>query len=420
VRGKGRARHPPLCGARARERSGRQLAVEQRRVDGPVAGPEEGEKVMFKRLACGLVLLGGAVMFTHEGATLAADHLDGPRAKGDPAADITDVYAFMSPTNAGHLALVLNVAPLAPATAAFSDAVTYTFEIKPVVTTQPLVFGQSMDITCRLAGGAMTCESVEGLTRTVATEKSGSCGQGDAMCVFAGRRADPFFIDFKALSATINTHHLSFSAPGHAVNFTDGLNVLSLVVEVDVDAIFPHRGLFAVSGKTERTDARGTGVIDRSGRPQVNFFFNFKDDVLQDAFNQETPFQDWTANHTFEASFQKNLGNFDMFDGVNDWGTGTHPLRDLFEQDLLLVDTGTECTEAAGNDRCKSSYFEIERELFLGGPAHTTCGGRMLGDDVVDKLLTLLVTKDRAKIGDNVDAATKQPTLVFPYGAEPN
>jgi hypothetical protein len=152
----------------------------------------------------------------------------------------------------------------------------------------------------------------------------------------------------------------------------------------------------------------------------VNFFFNYKDDPAQDAFNQETPFQDWTQNHKFEASFQKNLANFDTFDGVNDWGTGAHPLLSLFEQDVLLVDTAKECTDAAGNGNCKGGFFEIERELLLGGAPHATCGGRSLGDNVPDKLLTLLVTKDRAPVSDNVPGPTKESTLVFPYGAEPN
>jgi hypothetical protein len=370
-------------------------------------------------LAYGVVsALALVVSFAHEASSLAADHLDGPRAKGEPAADITDVYAFMSPTNAGHLALVLNVAPLAPATAAFSDAVTYTFEIRPVTAMQPLTFGTPVNINCNLVNGAMTCATAGGLTRTVAVEAGTSCAQGDTMCVFAGKRSDPFFIDLKGMTATITSHKLAFSAPGQAANLLNGFNVLSLVVEVNVDAILPFRGLFAVAGTTTR--AGSADVIDRSGRPQVNFFFNFKDDPAQDAFNQQTPFQDWTQNHTFDPSFQKSLANFDTFDGVNDWGTGAHPLLGVFKQDLLLIDTGKECTDAAGNGNCLSGYFDIERELYLGGAPHQTCGGRTIGEDVVDKLLTLLVARDRTHVGDNVDAATKNPTLVFPYGAEPN
>ena len=41
-----------------------------------------------------------------------ADHADAPAVGGDAAADITDVYAFRSPTNADNLVVALNVNPL--------------------------------------------------------------------------------------------------------------------------------------------------------------------------------------------------------------------------------------------------------------------------------------------------------------------
>ena len=33
------------------------------------------------------------------GTAFAADHIDSPAASGDPAADITDVFAWMTPTS---------------------------------------------------------------------------------------------------------------------------------------------------------------------------------------------------------------------------------------------------------------------------------------------------------------------------------
>ena len=64
-----------------------------------------------------------------------ADHFSGPRALADPASDITDVYAFPSPEQPGHLVLVLDVFPAAPPTALFSDAVSYRFRLRPVTAT---------------------------------------------------------------------------------------------------------------------------------------------------------------------------------------------------------------------------------------------------------------------------------------------
>ena len=44
-----------------------------------------------------------------------SDHISGPRALAEPIADITDVYAFPSPERQGHLVLVQNTLPFAPA-----------------------------------------------------------------------------------------------------------------------------------------------------------------------------------------------------------------------------------------------------------------------------------------------------------------
>ena len=61
-----------------------------------------------------------------------SDHISGPRALADPIADITDVYAFPSPERPGHLVLVQNTLPFAPATARFSDGLIYRFRLRAV------------------------------------------------------------------------------------------------------------------------------------------------------------------------------------------------------------------------------------------------------------------------------------------------
>ncbi len=64
-----------------------------------------------------------------------SDHLSGPRALADPAIDLTDLYAFPSPSRPGHLVLVMNVFPNARPPALFSDAASYRFRIRPVTIT---------------------------------------------------------------------------------------------------------------------------------------------------------------------------------------------------------------------------------------------------------------------------------------------
>src|SRR5262245_63106360 len=61
-----------------------------------------------------------------------SDHFSGPRALSDPAADITDVYAFPAPDNPDHLVLVLDLFGKSGPSAVFSDAVIYRFRIRPL------------------------------------------------------------------------------------------------------------------------------------------------------------------------------------------------------------------------------------------------------------------------------------------------
>src|SRR5262245_18356556 len=62
-----------------------------------------------------------------------SDHFSGPRALSEPAADITDVYAFPAPDSPDHLVLVLDVFGKAGPSAVFSDAVVFWFRIRLVV-----------------------------------------------------------------------------------------------------------------------------------------------------------------------------------------------------------------------------------------------------------------------------------------------
>jgi hypothetical protein len=52
-----------------------------------------------------------------------SDHIDGPRQIGDPASDLTDLFAFTSPENPAHTVLAANVFPSAGITAMFSNAI---------------------------------------------------------------------------------------------------------------------------------------------------------------------------------------------------------------------------------------------------------------------------------------------------------
>src|SRR5262245_27962013 len=76
-----------------------------RRRAATVADNREGvQKMRRTNLLITAVLVAGMLC----GRAVAADHADGPRASADPSADITDVFAWMSP-DAGRLNLVMDL-----------------------------------------------------------------------------------------------------------------------------------------------------------------------------------------------------------------------------------------------------------------------------------------------------------------------
>ena len=180
-----------------------------------------------------------------------ADHFSGPRALSDPAADLTDVYTFPSPDRPGRLVLVANVMPLATETTLFSDAVTYRFRVRPIsgaVDRPSPAFAleeAEFRFDCTF-GSPRTTEGVEGAAQagTCRTPDGGmftfqvgaeTPSEAHGVRVFAGPRLDPFFIDVVAHLATEEREALAFRR--NAPNALDGLNCLSIILEVDVTTV---------------------------------------------------------------------------------------------------------------------------------------------------------------------------------------
>lgn len=216
-----------------------------------------------KRVTLGFAVAALAALGTI-GVALASDHQDSPNVELNPLQDLTDVYAFPSPTP-GRMVLVMNtrafLTPAAAPTASFDRNQLYQFKIDntgdaredKVIqvsfdgtgTTQivsvrgpvaPPVQG-SMGNT--VSGGAVTAS---GAINTV-------IGAAPAMQVFAGARDDSFFIDLEQffrivpdrkpvsgpLSQLPNTASAGgFRPAGQAVNYVTGFNVLTIVVELPI------------------------------------------------------------------------------------------------------------------------------------------------------------------------------------------
>jgi hypothetical protein len=193
---------------------------------------------------------------------LASDHQDNPFVELNPAMDMTDVYAFPSPTT-GRVTLVMNswafLTPAQTSSTSFDPNLLYQFKVdntgdaKEDRVIQVQFKGTAPNQTVEVRGPAVP--SVVGpMGNTVLSGDptvSGAVGQvlgsANGMQVFAGPREDPFFIDLEQFFRIVpdrkpSTGVLSmlpdvasasgFRSPSTAVDFVKGFNVLSIVVEL--------------------------------------------------------------------------------------------------------------------------------------------------------------------------------------------
>ena len=61
-----------------------------------------------------------------------SDHVDGPRSIGEPAADVTDLFAFTSPENPARTVLAMCVFPAAGEDAMFSNIIDHAIVLRRV------------------------------------------------------------------------------------------------------------------------------------------------------------------------------------------------------------------------------------------------------------------------------------------------
>src|SRR5215207_910835 len=367
-----------------------------------------------------------------------SDHISGPRALAEPIADITDVYAFPSPEQPGHLVLVLNTLPFAKPSDLLSDGLVYRFRLRPLSAGAPsdpaafAVRAEEFVFDCVFSPpvgadgphaveqeGTCTTPAGETVSFRVNDEQGGS---GHGLRAFAGPRWDPFIMDAPAALKTIATGKLAFTDPGSI--YMDGKNVLSLVVEVDCAQVLNDVELVGVVAET-LTRGKLAVRIERVGRPEVKnmmlapkqFDPVNRDLEIRDLYNMEDAFRLADGyQDAYRARLNANLAFWDGLDGKTDWPTGdngTHPLTELVLDDYLVVDPSKPYAE-------QGSFLEIERAA-REGRAHETCGGRALNDDVMDTIFTLLINAGKGPvIRDGVDRSTRPGSRSFPYLAPAN
>lgn len=220
-------------------------------------------------------------------SAFAADHLDSPEVKKDPATDITDVYAW---AEGDKLLLVLNVSPLATPDSKFSDAVQYALHVESSAGYG--MVGTAKDVVCTFdAAQAIQCwvgdpgGKVDDSVKGDASAPAGLPSDSGKIKVFAGLRADPFYFNLAGFQDAVSTvkgalatDPLPFTVDGSgcpeldpitattliqqlqgtnmgsgaAENFFGAVNVLSIVLEIDKALLTGGGNTVAVWGSTHQ------------------------------------------------------------------------------------------------------------------------------------------------------------------------
>ncbi|HYR56297.1 MAG TPA: DUF4331 family protein [Myxococcaceae bacterium] len=207
----------------------------------------------------------------------AADHLDGPRASADPTADITDLFAWMSP-DAKTVYLIMNVFPQATQASRFSNAVQYVFHVASRNN-----FGDPasnpVNIICTFdTSQKISCWAGDEYVNGDASNAAGLASGDGKLRVYAGLRDDPFFFNLDGFKHTADTVKAAASSltfdpagcpnlppataaalrnqlrsdanGGPAKDFFKNLNVLSLVLAVDKSVVAKGGSLVSVWAST--------------------------------------------------------------------------------------------------------------------------------------------------------------------------
>jgi len=360
-----------------------------------------------------------------------SDHVDGPRSIGEPAADLTDLFAFTSPENPARTVLAACVFPSAGEGAMFSNVIDHSIVVRHVAVAgvgnaakfqaadDEIRFTFQFGILQRDAGGRAlqrgVCKLPGGreLSLTVNDENGASTPDG-YFRVFAGLRSDPFYLAWIAAELK------------KVPNLLQHDNVLCMVIEFDTHRVLGEStgSLFGAAAETvPARESRGNvghpvARIDWIGRPeQTNIRLNNSAlsgvDDLRDLWNQQTPFAiRKELQPLFLERLKISLTNWDMRDGKADWTPEALAANArVFLDDFLLFDVAKPITD--------QSHLEIEKSTLDGRP-YQSGGGRTIDANCIDILITWLVNRDREFLQGGATGATKPGMKVFPYFATPN
>ncbi len=401
----------------------------------------------------------------------------------DPAADATDLYAFVSPSDSGKVVLVGNHYPLGipgagPNYYRFGDGVTYAFHVdnngdakedvtyayvfKTVIsnpstflfTTKPVVKLSDANVrqtynVYRIKGEFIGNSAQLGkknliASGEVATPPIGPKSQpnyddlaSQAILTtknakfFAGSRDDSFFVDLNVFDL-LNL--------GKGVDSLKGANVQSIVMELPSSELVGKNdaiiGVWLANYRSSVSVLRDTGGVESKGRliqvsrlgmPLVN-------EVVvplayKDYFNASHPKKDADTKPYADVVLKPELAG--LFKAVLGLNVPLDNRTDLVTVFLTGVDglNKPKNVRAAEMLRLNTSIAPTatpNRLGVFGGDNQGFPNGRRLADDVTDIAIQAVAGKlvtgytVSADLGDGVNANDKSFLTTFPYLASPN
>jgi hypothetical protein len=394
----------------------------------------------MRRLLTAFLLVSAGLVPSARGS----DHLDSPATVANPQADVSDVYAWISP-DGGKLNLVMTIQGHA-----FSNRVRYALHVD-----SGHVFGKtsaSTLIECRFdAANSIHCEVGKADSASGdPTNSAGLEGKNHRFRVYAGVRDDPFYNNIKGLLAAYQTAsdaikngaavdaagcahfdeatakvilaRMSHTDGGPAQNLLANWTVSAIVVSVDLGVVSAGGKILAVWGTT----SAGGKQVDHMARPFVAntllgaapFSPDVPSGVVRQNFNEALS----QTSQRFVADLQKSLAFQDSLDGrcgnqLLAQPTEAPPryraLAKLFADDRLWVNSASSvCTQ----------FFAVElAKLTDDKTSSQDCGGRAPTYDTSNVWRSLVIAGGTIGISDGLQRDEHPPSATaFPFLAPPD
>ncbi len=438
-----------------------------------------------------------AAHYSPHGA-LASSHREAPFTQADPEIDSTDLYAFRSPDRQDTITLVANYSPfeiagLGPQFYRFGDDTLYAINIDNVGDGQPHI-QYVFQFTTTFQSATSTDYETGPITRLddpnlviiqryrlTRTDATGSTVVADNVLtppanagskatpnydqlaakaitdlpgggkVFAGQRADPFFIDFSVFDL------LSIRKPpgnaGGGINGVAGFNILSLALQIPMAQLSNNgqaptdpKGTNAIIGVWTTASLQSTSVlrptipgpaddgpfvqVSRLGQPLVNE--TLVPQIFKDKFNATQPANDAAYKALFDDPAPARALN--AVYGIKVPPTPRDDITTIFALGIpgATMPAGGVPADELRLNMAVPVTAAPNRMGVLGKDLQGFPNGRRLTDDVVDIAFQALAGATyplfhpafvpdplATQVGDGVDAPDRAPMANFPYLATP-